>query len=72
MFLRADQTSDGVKFCVLSRAGGGGAVAAKTEKSLVVGVWGKDVEMSNKKTQNTGDCEKNVCNVANSLKAAGY
>ena len=72
MFLRSDKTSEGVPFCVLSRKGGGGACVAKCDKVLVVGVWGKDVEMSNGKTQNTGDCEKNVCNVAHTLKAAGF
>ena len=72
MFLRADQTSEGVKFCVLTRQGGGGACVAKTDKVLIVGVWGKDVPMSNGKTQNTGDCEKNVCNVAHILKNAGF
>ena len=41
MFLRNDE-KDGVKFCVLGRAGGGGAVVAKTNKALLVGVWGKD------------------------------
>ena len=72
MFLRSDKTSEGVGFATLSRQGGGGACIAKTDKALLVGVWGKDVPMSNGKTQNTGDCEKNTLNVAHSLKAAGY
>ena len=72
MFLRADTSSDGVKYAVLSRQGGGGACVAKTDKALIVGVWGKDVPMSNKKTQNTGDCEKNVLKVSNILKDAGF
>ena len=71
MFLRND-SKDGVKYVILSRAGGGGACVAKTAKALLVGVWGKDVQMSNAKTQNTGDCEKNVFNVAKSLSDAGY
>lgn len=71
MFLRND-SKDGVKFAILSRAGGGGACVAKTAKALLVGVWGKDVAMSNSKTQNTGDCEKNVFNVAKALSDAGY
>jgi len=41
MFLRNDE-KDGVKFCVLTRQGGGGACAAQTQKALLVGVWGKD------------------------------
>ena len=72
MFLRSDKTSEGVPFCILSRQGGGGACIAKTDKALLVGVWGKDVPMSNGKTQNTGECEKNVCNVAHILKNSGY
>ena len=81
MFLRNDVTSEKVKFCVLSRGppskNPGGACVAKTEKALIIGVWGNGstgqfVEMSNKKTQNTGDCEKNVCNVADKMKKQGY
>ena len=56
MFLRNDVSKSGIKFCVLSRAGGGGACVAKTNKALLVGVWtGKDTPTS-KGTQNTGDC----------------
>ena len=72
MFLRNDKTSDGVEFCILSKTGGGGACVARSEKALCVGVWQKDAPMGNGKTQNTGDCEKNVTTVANNLKAAGY
>ena len=72
MFIRADKTSEGVEFAILGRQGGGGACVAKGDKVLVVGVWGKDVEMSNGKTQNTGACEQNVCNVSHTLKAAGF
>ena len=49
MFLRSD-VSDGVAFCTLSRTGGGGACVAVTGKTVIVGVWGKDVQMSNGKT----------------------
>ncbi len=49
MFLRSD-TSDGVSFATLSRTGGGGACVAVTGKTVIVGVWGKDVPMSNGKT----------------------
>ena len=49
MFLRSD-TSEGVAFATLSRTGGGGACIAVTGKTVIVGVWGKDVPMSNGKT----------------------
>ena len=79
MMLRNDE-KDGVKFCVLGRAGGGGACVAKTQKALLVGVWGKDNDgknaaactMSNGKAQNVGDCEKCVMQTAKSLYDAGY
>ena len=63
---------NGVKYCVLSRAGGGGACIAKTAKCVLVGVYDKNAMMSNNKPQNTGDCQKNVINVAKTLLAAGY
>ena len=50
MFIRNDKSSEGVSFACMGRQGGGGACVAKTDKALIVGVWGKDVEMSNKKT----------------------
>ena len=71
MFLTNGEDS-GVKYAVLTRQGGGGACVAKTGKALLVGVWGKDAPMSNGKTQNTGDCQKNVLNVAKQLAGAGY
>ena len=71
MFM-VNHEDNGVKYCVLSRQGGGGACVAKTAKAILVGVWGKDVPMSNGKTQNTGDCQKNVITVAKNLLAAGY
>merc|ERR1711935_248746 len=72
MMLRNDKTAEGLPFCTLSRQGGGGACIVKGAQALLVGVWGKDVPMSDGKTQNTGDCEKNTHNVAHILKAAGY
>ena len=71
MFVRADET-DGIKYCTLSRAEGGGACIAKTAKTLLVGVYDKAADMSNGKKQNTGDCEKNVMNVAKVLAGAEY
>uniref|UniRef100_A0A7S3IKQ9 Profilin n=1 Tax=Strombidium inclinatum TaxID=197538 RepID=A0A7S3IKQ9_9SPIT len=71
MFLKSAEEK-GVKFCVLSRQGGGGACIGKTAKTLIVGVWDKTQQMSNGGLQNTGDCEKNVLNTAKELAAAGY
>ena len=71
MFMKKDQ-ANGIHYCTLTRQGGGGATAAVTNKALVVGVWGKGVEMSNKMHQNIGDCEKNVLNVAKQLFDANY
>ena len=72
MFLRNDVSKSGIKFCVLSRAGGGGACVAKTNKALLVGVWTVKDTPTSKGTQNTGDCEKNVLAVADLLYSAGY
>ena len=72
MFLRNDE-DEGVKFVVLSRQGGGGAVAAVTGKALVVGVYGKDAPTSvATKFQNVGDTTFQVLGVAKQLLAAGY
>ena len=38
------------KGAYLSRQGGGGATVAITSKVLVVGIWNKDLMMSNKLT----------------------
>ena len=56
MFLRNDVSKSGIKFCVLSRARGGGACVAKTNKALLVGVWTVKDTPPSKGTQNTGDC----------------
>ena len=32
----------------LSRQGGGGACIAKTKQAIVIGIWNKDIMMSNK------------------------
>ena len=71
MFMKKD-VENSINYVTLSRQGGGGATAAVTNKALVVGVWGKGVEMSNKMCQNIGDCEKNVLNVAKQLFDANY
>ena len=71
MFLTSSKMED-VKYVVLSRQGGGGACVALTGKALIVGVYNKTAMMSNNKTQNTGDCQKNVINVAKQLMEAGF
>ena len=71
MFLR-NMEENGVKYAILTRTVGGGATVAKTGKALLVGVWGKEVNMGNGKAQNTGECTKNVLMVAKSLNDAGY
>ena len=63
---------NGVKYVTLTRQGGGGATAAVTDKALIVGVWGKGVEMSVGGCQNIGACEAAVLGVAKQLKDAGY
>ena len=70
-FMKADN-EDGIKYVTLSRAGGGGATVAVTSKALLVGVWGKGVERSDKMFQNVGDTEAQVLNVAKILNDAGY
>ena len=61
-----------IKYCLLSRKGGGGATVAATSQALIVGVWDKDVLMSTDLNQNTGDCTDRVLNVAKKLKEAGF
>ena len=35
---------------------GGGATIASTDKIVLVGMWNKEMAMSNKQMQNTGEC----------------
>ena len=49
MFLRNDETSEGVKFAILSRSGGGGACIALTKQAVLVGVWNKEADQSDGK-----------------------
>ena len=56
----------------LGREGGGGACVARTSTALVIGIWNKAGVMSNGKTQNAGDCNEQVENMAAYLKAQGY
>ena len=55
MFMQSGE-NNGVKYCVLSRRGGGGATVCCTKYTLCVGVWDSKASMSNEKMQNTSDC----------------
>ena len=56
----------------LSRQGGGGATVASTDKLVVIGVWDKDMPMSNKQMQNTGDCSDMVERMTKFLESKGF
>jgi hypothetical protein len=56
----------------LSRQGGGGATVACTAKCVIVGIWDKDMSMSNKQMQNTGDCSLVVERMAKFLDSKGF
>ena len=55
----------------LSRQGGGGATVTSTDKCIIVGIWDKDMPMSNKQMQNTGDCADVVEKMTKFLKKQG-
>ena len=57
---------------MLVRFKGGGASVMKTKNAIVIGMWNKDMVMTNNATQNAGDCAMQVEKVANLLKDAGY
>ena len=69
MYIRA---SPDVPNCGYLSMTGGGACLASTEKIVIVGVWNKEVAMSNKTMQNTGDCSLVVERMAKFLKAEGF
>ena len=56
----------------LGREGGGGACIARTNTAVVIGIWNKAAEMSDKKLQNAGDCNESVEKMAEYLKTNGY
>ena len=56
----------------LGREGGGGACVAATKSAVVVAIWNKAAEMSNKVNQNAGDCNEVVEKMAEYLTGAGY
>ena len=51
---------------------GGGATIASTDKIVLVGIWNKEMSMSNKQMQNTGDCSLVVERMAKYLKSEGF
>ena len=57
---------------MLARFKGGGACVMKTKNAIVIGMWNKDLVMTNNSSQNQGDCAMQVEKVANKLKEAGY
>lgn len=56
----------------LGREGGGGACIARTKTAVVIGIWNKSAEMSNKTLQNSGDCNERVEKMAEYLISQGY
>ena len=54
--------------CYLSRQGGGGACVVRTKNALVIGIWDKNLIMSNNQPQNAGDCNETTERIAKSLK----
>ena len=69
MFVRHDPED---QVCYLSRQGGGGACVARTKNALVIGIWDKNVIMSNNQPQTAGDCNEVTERVAKFLKDQGY
>ena len=59
-------------FSYLSRMGGGGATVAITEKALVIGIWDKNLQMSNNVAQNGGECSGLVERVAKFMKTQSF
>ena len=56
---------------MLSKTGGGGVVA-RTGKALIIAIFDKEALMSNKMTQNSGDCAIGVERVQKFMKLAGF
>ena len=57
---------------MLTRTGGGGATIGRTKNAVIIGIWDKNVVMSDNKTQNAGDCSLNVEKVHKILTDFGY
>ena len=58
--------------CYLSRMGGGGACVAKTKQALVIGIWDKNIVMSNGQPQTAGDCNDLTERVAKFMKEQNF
>lgn len=58
--------------CYLSRFGGGGACVAKTKQALVIGIWDKNIVMSNGQPQTAGDCNDLTERVAKFMKDQNF
>jgi len=56
----------------LSRFGGGGACIAKTKNAIVIGIWDKNIIMSNNQPQTAGDCNDLTEKVAKILRDLEY
>ncbi len=56
----------------LAQQGGGGACVCRSKTALVIGIWDKAAEMSNKKLQNPGDCNELVEKMGAFLSESGY
>ena len=56
----------------LGREGGGGACVIRSNTAIVIGIWNKAAEMSNKQLQNGGDCNELVENMGAYLKSNNY
>jgi hypothetical protein len=56
----------------LGREGGGGACIVRTKQCVIVGVWSKSAEKSNKELQTAGDCNELTERVARFLTESGY
>ena len=50
----------------------GGAVLAKTGKCIVIGIWNKDLLMSDGKNQNVGEASMQVEDVAEYLRSKNF
>lgn len=56
----------------LSRQGGGGACIARTKNAIVIGIWDKNIIMSNNQPQTAGDCNDLTEKVARFLIKQDY
>ena len=50
----------------------GGATLVKTNKAVIIGTWTQELDMSNGKCQNQGDCSMQVEDMADYLREKGF